>query len=75
MLLFSVWFCFVLVGWLVGFVEEKEYIRRPVKFLALAGKYNYYIPPLSHHLMLWMSVFLCKETEESSEAFLSFSLP
>lgn len=59
--------------WLVGFVEQKEF--KPVKFLASPGKYNYYIPLLSQHLMLWMSVFLCKEPEESSEAFPSLSLP
>lgn len=59
---------------MVVFVEVKRCIKSHVKFLAPHRKYNCYIPALPLHL-LWMSVFLCKETVEKSESFPRLSLP
>lgn len=70
-----VWFYFgLLVGWFCG----KEGICHEsygISSTSMKILYNCYIPSLPQHLMLWMSVFLCKEVGESSEAFLSPSLP
>lgn len=67
----SLFFDLVLV-WIscsVGCFCESEKVYQKSgggKFLAPHRKYNFYITALLQHL-LWMCVFLCKETVESSE--------